>query len=253
MDVITVRAGPFEYRVRQMPKSLHWSIPLAVVVSLLLIATAIWFWGAKEVRGQLSEVVVYSLVGIPWLLVANALFPWLGLSIHDDAWERKNSAAAVALACALVSVAITFAAGNLGEGPSYWENIFSAGLATGTLFALWIGVELGSRVSISIAEERNLASGLRFGGLLLSWGLILGRAVAGDWHSCLATIHDFFRDGWMASIILLVALIIELMLRPSRIRPFPSSFLCGAIPALLYLAAAVAWLWHLGRWEGMPT
>jgi hypothetical protein len=188
-----------------------------------------------------------------WLAIAHKLFPWFGLSIRDDAWERRNSAATVALACALVSIAITFAAGNLGEGPSYWENFFSAGLATGGLFALWIGLELCGHISISIAEERDLASGLRFGGLLLSWGLVLGRAAAGNWHSCLSTIHDFFHDGWVAGNILLVSLIIELLVRPSRIRPFPSWFLCGAVPALFYLAAAVAWLWHLGKWEGMPT
>src|SRR5262249_25610457 len=42
-------------------------------------------------------------------------------------------------------------------------------------------MELGAKVSISIAEERDLASGLRMCGFLLGSGLILGRAEAGDW------------------------------------------------------------------------
>jgi hypothetical protein len=103
----------------------------------MVIASALWFWGAKEVRGQGSQVLFVTLVGIFWLVCAHKLFPWLGLSIRDDAFDRKNSAAAIALASALLSVAVTFAAGNLGEGPSYWENMFCAGLATGGLCALW--------------------------------------------------------------------------------------------------------------------
>jgi hypothetical protein len=64
--------------------------------------------------------------------------------------------------------------------------------------------------------------------------------------------HDFFRDGWLAAVLFLVALVIERFLRPSHARPFPARLVCGVLPALLYLAAAAGWLWHLGRWEGMP-
>jgi len=225
---------------------------ICAVLSVALIATALWFWGAREVRGHYEEVSFLTSIGALWLVVAHALYPWLGLSPRDDAWERRNPAALIALACALPATAITFAAGNLGEGPSYWENVFSAGLATGGWFILWIVLELGGRVSVSIAEERDLASGLRFGGLLLAWGLILGRAATGNWHSAAQTTVDFCRDSWPAVIMLLIALSVELFLRPSRARPFPSWFVCGAIPALVYLGAAAGWVWHLGRWEGMP-
>lgn len=219
---------------------------------MALIAAALWFWGAKEVRGHYEEVSFLTAIGAFWLVLAHALYPWFGLSVRDDALERNNPAALIALSCALLSTAFTFAAGNLGEGPSYWENIFSAGLATAGLFVLWIALELGSRVSVSIAEERDLASGLRFGGLLLAWGLIFGRAATGNWHSCAQTTNDFLRDGWIAIILFLIALLLEWFLRPSRIRPFPSRLVCGVIPALIYFAAAMAWVLHLGRWEGMP-
>jgi uncharacterized membrane protein YjfL (UPF0719 family) len=217
-----------------------------------LIAAALWFWGAKEVRGQFDGVSFLTSIGALWLVFGHALYPWLGLSVRDDAIERKNPAALMALSGALLAMAITFAAGNLGEGPSYWENVFCAGLATGGLFVLWIALELGGRVSVSIAEERDLASGLRCGGLLLAWGLILGRAATGNWHSCAQTVHDFFRDGWFAASLLPIALAVEPFLRPSRARPFPSWLVCGMLLALFYLAAAAVWLWHLGRWEGMP-
>ena len=228
-----------------------WLIGCAVI-SLAIIVASLWCWGAREVRGDAGEVLFLTAVGVAWLLGSGALFSWFGLGIREDVWERQNPAAAVALAGALFSTAITFAAGNLGEGPSYWENIFSAGLATGTLFAFWLVHELVARVSVSIAEERNLASGLRFGGGLLAWGLILGRATTGNWHSAAATTEDFIRDGWPAAVLCIGALGAELLLKPSRLRPFPSSAAAGLLPALLYLVLAVLWLRHLGPWEGMP-
>jgi hypothetical protein len=115
-----------------------------------------------------------------------------------------------------------------------------------------VALEISARVSVSIAEDRDLASGIRFGGLLLAWGLILARAATGNWHSAAQSVQDFVRDGWIAGILLLIALLLELLLRPSRLRPFPNPIGCGIIPALLYLATATSWIWHLGRWEGMP-
>jgi len=204
------------------------------------------------VRSDFSGVAFLSVLGVLWLWIANWIYPWLGLSIREDAWERKNPAASMALGCAMVATAITFAAGNLGEGPSYWENVFSSGLSTAGLFILWATFELGGRVSVSVAEERNFASGVRFGGLLLAWSLVLGRAVTGDWHSCKETTNDFIREAWSAAFIWLFALMIELFVRPSRLRPFPSWFLAGVVPAVFYFTIAVLWVVHLGRWEGMP-
>jgi hypothetical protein len=239
-------------RAKTSSTTYRFCLLVCAILSVALIATALWFWGAKEVRGHYEEVAFLTAIGGFWLGLAQALYSWLGLSVRDDALERKNPAALIAVTCALPSTAVTFAAGNLGEGPSYWENIFSAGLATGGWFVLWIALELGGRVSISVAEERDPASGLRFGGLLLAWGLILGRAATGNWHSCRQTTDDFFREGWMAAILFLIALIVERFVRPSRFRPFPSLLICGVIPALLYLGGAAGWVWHLGRWEGMP-
>jgi hypothetical protein len=251
--VTTLQVRNVETRPGRASNGFIWCIWLTAIVSILLIATALWFWGAREVRGDVSNVLFLTFIGAIWLAFAYALYPWFGLSIRDDALARRNPAALVALCSALLSTAITFAAGNLGEGPSYLENIFCAGLATGGLFLLWILFELCCHVSISIAEERDFASGMRFGGLLLSWGLILARATTGDWHSAADSTMDFLHDGWPAAAILMPAIVTELPLKPSRLRPFPFWPICGFLPALVYLAAAVAWLCHLGRWEGMPT
>jgi hypothetical protein len=226
------------------------ALHICYLASILLIVAALWNWGAVEVREHGGEVLSLTIIGVFWLIVVLHLFPWLGLCI-DDVIERHNPAAFAAVACATLAVANIYAAGNLGEGPSYWNNIFSAAVGTIGFLGLWILLELFGRPSVSIAEERNLASGIRFSGCMLAIGLILSRAIAGDWHSESATIHDAVRDGWPAAIITLAAIVFEHILRPSMRNPVRHWFRCGLLPALAYIGAAVAWVLHLGRWEGM--
>jgi uncharacterized membrane protein YjfL (UPF0719 family) len=220
--------------------------------SLILIAAALHLWGAAEIRADPSEVFGLTFAAAVWLVLATMLFSWLGLSYHDDIVERKNGAALVALCGALIAFALIYIGGSIGEGPSYSNNVFSAGLGTAGLLALWVVLELCGNVSRSITEERDLASGLRLAGFLLATGLLLGRAVAGDWHSEGATLHDFIHDGWPGTVLCGMALLIEWFARPSRCRPFPSWPRFGLLPAILYLATAGAWLLRLGAWEGMP-
>lgn len=219
---------------------------------MLLIAAGLWRWGAVEVRGHLDQVLLLTLLGFGWLLVSSHFFPWLGLSIADDVIERRNPAALVASGGATLAVSLIYVGGSLGEGPSYWNNIFSAGLGTFGFFLLWFLLELFGRVSASIAEERDLASGVRLCGFLLAASLMLGRAVAGDWHSESATVHDFLQDGWPAVAVCLFALGIERLARPSQKCPLRPWLSHGLVPAALYVVIAIAWIYHLGRWEGMP-
>ncbi|MDB6023561.1 MAG: hypothetical protein JWQ04_3418 [Pedosphaera sp.] len=224
---------------------------VCVVAGLTMVAIALHWWGAAEIRAEANEVVFLTAAAAAWLMVATKLFSWLGLSFRDDAVERRNIAALVALCGAIMAAAIIYAGGSLGEGPSYLNNVFSAGLGMGALLGLWILLELGANVSRSIAEERDLASGIRMGGFLVAGGLILGRAVAGDWHSEEATIHDFIHDGWPSAVLGVVAFLVERFARPSRRCPFPPWPGYGLVPGLLYVAFASAWLWFLGPWEGM--
>jgi uncharacterized membrane protein YjfL (UPF0719 family) len=234
-----------------MNNSLRWVFILCVAASLMMIASALHLWGAAEIRSDTSEVCFLTFVGAVWLIFSTKLFSWLGLSFHDDVVERRNPAALVALCGALMSVGVIYAGGSLGEGPSYFNNFFSAALGTVGLLLLWILIELGANVSRSITEERDLASGIRICGFLLATGLLLGRAVAGDWHSEAATVRDLIHDGWPAMVLCVFAVVIEGFVRPSRRRPFPPWSSHGLLPALIYLAFAGAWLWHLGAWEGM--
>jgi uncharacterized membrane protein YjfL (UPF0719 family) len=225
---------------------------MCVLGSLSLIAVSLHFWGAEEVRTNFGAVVVLTCVGAVWLLFATKLFAWFGVSCRDDVIERSNRAALIGICGAILSAALIYAGGSLGEGPSYWNNFFSAGLGTVGWLALWLVFEIAGDASASIAEERDLASGIRLCIFLLAEALVLGRAVAGNWHSAYGTVRDFIADGWPGLVLCGIALRIEQFVRPSPKRPFPAWPSFGLMPALFYLALAVAWLWHMGAWEGMP-
>jgi len=217
-----------------------------------LIVIALHLWGAAEIRNNPAEQFFLAIVGVFWVVLTPKLFGWLGLSYHDDVIGRRNPAALLAICGALIGLAILYAGGSIGEGPSYSNNVFSVGLATAGWLGLWVSLEIFGDVSRSITEERDAASGLRLGGFLLATALILGRAVAGDWHSAGATISDFVRDGWPAAVLGMIAPLVERAVRPRRHRLFPSWPTYGLAPALSYLLFAGVWLWHLGVWEGFP-
>lgn len=228
-------------------------VPLycAFFVGLAIIGLVISRWAAQAIRDNSGYVLLVFLMGTAFLTVTAALFPWLGIGLRDDAFERRNGAAVAALSGAILAVMLIYAGANTGEGPSFWNNVYSGGIATATLLLLWLSIAVAGGAAISVAEERDMASGLRLGGFLLAAGLILARAVAGDWHSVAATTRDLIREGWPVLPLAAIAIAVEQGLRPSAGRstlPWPTY---GLLPALFYLALALAWVMKLGWWEGM--
>jgi uncharacterized membrane protein YjfL (UPF0719 family) len=235
-----------------MNRSKPWAFYICAVSALTLVAVTLEFWGAAEIRANVPEVFFLTFIAAVWLILASKLFPWFGLSLRDDVFERENLSVLIALCGAILAIGFIYAGANIGEGTSYTNNFFCDAIGTISFFLLWFIVELVGKISRSIAEERDLATGLRMCGLFLAFGLIIGRALAGDWHSEVATLRDFVRDGWPAALFLLLASIMEPFIRPNRRNAFPPWFACGLLPAALYILMASAWVWHLGAWEGMP-
>jgi uncharacterized membrane protein YjfL (UPF0719 family) len=234
-----------------MNRGTQWPFYLCAIAVLTFVAITLEFWGAAEIRATLSEVFFLTFVAAVGLILAARLFPWMGLSVRDDAVARKNLSALVALCGAVLALGIIYAGANIGEGPSFTNNFFCDVIGMASFFLLWFFLELFGKVSRSITEDRDFASGLRTCGLFVAFGLIIGRGLAGDWHSEEATVRDFIRDAWPAAILLVLAVIVELFARPNRRQPIPSWPAHGLLPAALYISLAAVWLWHLGAWEGM--
>ena len=102
----------------------------------------------------------------------------------------------------------------------------------------------------SVRLDRDVPSGVRLAGLQVAWGLILGRAAAGDWESVRRTWEDFAYQGCPVLAFLAVAIPLEYLLRPSLRQPAPAA-VAGLVPAIGYVGAAAAWVAYLGRPLGL--
>jgi hypothetical protein len=232
------------------PRLFSWLLFTALAANLLILCYALRKWGAREIRAELEPQFGLMLVGQFWIFFFTAAFAWLGISLRDDSFERRNPAAFIPLLAAIIALNLIYAGGNIGEGPSYADNFFSAGLGTLAFFLLWLALDLSAGVSSRITEDRDLAAGVRLAGFFLAQGLILARAVAGDWHSVHETLHDFAHDAIFVIIPLLAAIPIERLNKPTPENPTPNWRVRGLPFALIYIACAVLWLIRIGPWEG---
>jgi uncharacterized membrane protein YjfL (UPF0719 family) len=223
-----------------------------LVLSVGLVMPVAWYWSAKEIRHGQPYMWLVMVMGGACLIVCSGLCGWFGISVREDACERRNAAATVALCGALLGGAFIYCGSITGEGPSFWNNAFSVALGSAVWFALWFGADAVSGVTRAVTEDRDTASGVRFGAYLLAQGLVLGRALAGDWHSAAATTRDLMRDGWPALVLLVLATIVDRTLKPTPSNPFPSWGTRGLPLAAIYFGIAAAWLARLGWWEGAP-
>jgi hypothetical protein len=225
----------------------------ALFTGFLFLAWVIWKWADQQIRDNSGYVLLVVVMGSACLTLACAVLPWLGISLRDDAFEQRNFSAMIALSGAMLGVLITYAMASAGNGPSFWNNVFSCLLATGSLLAAWLMIGIFGSSTVSITQERDLASGVRLGAFSVAEALIFGRAVAGDWESMEATTRDFIHDGWPAIVLCLAAIIIERLLRPTSRNPQPALMTHGYVPGSAYLLAAIIWCVHLGWWKGAAS
>ena len=253
--IFTVVKGAGFYRdllfAGRLGRLVRQRLPLVVapVVGLAILLPILLRFAASDVRSDGFYIFLFMALGMAWMMLGAQIFPFLGISIREDAVEQGNRAATVASSGGLLGFLLAYAGGNIGEGPTIWTTIFPCLVAGAGLLLGWFLLELGSRVSLAITEERDIASGWRLAGFLISIGLILGRAVAGDWHSAAATIHDFIAQAWPVLGLVLIAIFVERTSQPTLKRPEPSIRKCGFLPALVYLGIALAVLIKLGRWK----
>jgi uncharacterized membrane protein YjfL (UPF0719 family) len=224
---------------------LGWLAPLVGGLALFFVLCK---WSSHDVRDNPIYIFFYMAMGFGWAGLWNWILPYVGLSFRDDALERDNDAAGLAVSGSLLGTTFTFAGANIGDGPGWWVVVFCAALAGVTMILLWmIGSQI-TRVQEFITVDRDIAAGWRVAGFFIGSGLILGRAVAGDWHSAQATVSDFLAKGWPVLILWGIALLLDMTSKPTPQRPAPNSFLFGVIPAVLLVGISIADIFLQGPW-----
>jgi hypothetical protein len=223
---------------------LAW-VPLLCLAGLYaLLRTAASF----DVRDAPIYLAFYVVFGAAWLIPGRGLFSLLGFSWQHDALDRRNPAAAAAVAGGLVGLTACYAGANIGDGPGWWCVAFAGGLATLGWFIAWAVVEAAGDVAEAITVERDVDAGVRLGAFLIAAGLLCGRGAAGDWTSATQTAIEF-GDAWPLIPLTLGAAWVERRATAERAQPLRRSgsgtgvWLLGAV----YIGFAILCLVVLPR------
>ena len=220
--------------------------PLASLVALWIVLAQ---FAAFEVRTDGKYQFLFVAMGGTWVFLLPRMLSFVGVSYRDDALERRNAAAGMAIAGTVVGLAVLFAGSNMGEGPSIWNTVATAIAATAALFCVVLVLALSTTLGDSIAIERDEPTGVRFAGLMVGCGIVLGRAAAGNWISAGAMLGDLLAFGWPVVVLLSLAIALERMMCPRDSDPRPAMFLAGVVPAIAYLSLSFAYVAIFPAWR----
>ena len=196
------------------------ALGLMPVFSLAIILYALVSLASFDVVG--GWVIFYALLGFAWLYFGMFLmFFFFDLSWIDDALNMSNPAAALAVLGGGLGVTLIYAGANVGDGPGWWCVVLAGGLGTAAWAALGVIANAIAKVFGRITTNRDVLCGARTGAYLLSSGIVLGRAVAGDWTSFSKTIAEF-GDGWPVLLLTAAFIMTELLFINSEKQKEPS-------------------------------
>ncbi|MDR1565440.1 MAG: hypothetical protein LBS74_10835 [Oscillospiraceae bacterium] len=226
---------------------LRLSLALLPVASLITVYYTLIKLASFDVVDSEIYILFYLLIGMVWLYFGLSLmFFFFDLSWIDDVLNMCNSAAAAAVIGGGLGITVIYAGANIGDGPGWWCVFFAGGLGLAAWVLLGVIANAVTGIFRQITVDRDIFCGIRTGAYLLSSGIILGRASAGDWTSFLSTAIEFL-DGWPVLILTAVFILLELLFAASK-RAGANKALSLYFSLLLgvaYIAAAIFALYAL--------
>ena len=211
----------------------------AVCITFLYLCTD--KLAAREVRASGAYVAAYTLLGAAAIGIAGHLFAFFGIGARDDVLERRNHSSLIAICSALVGATLCCAGGTIGEGPGVGAVAIAIGFALGCWFLLWYCSHFLTKGEVTdrITIDRDQGCGMRFGGLLIANGAILGASAAGSWTAG-PFVSNFAITAWLAFVLTAFAIFIERLMQPRS--SGTQSFLLG----LAYCTVAALWVIQRG-------
>lgn len=187
-------------------------------------------------------IIFYLLLGFSWMFIGlKIIFYFFDLSFIDDVLNLNNKSALATIIGGFFAITIIYSGANIGDGPGWWTVVIAGGMGMAIWIVLALVIHKFTLVFEKITVERDLACGIRFGTYLLTSGMILGRASAGDWTSFTKTVEEFF-VGWPALLVTLLALLVEVyylkQAKEDRVMR-KSSLIISLFLSVLYLAIAI--------------
>ena len=229
-------------------ESLRTLLYIFPAIPLIIILYTLINLASFDVTGSGLWIIFYLLIGYMWLNFSMfVMFFFFDLSWIDDAINMVNPAAAIAIIGGGLGVTVIYSGANVGDGPGWWCVFLAGGLGLCSWIILGVLVNAFTGVFRKITVGRDVPCAIRTGAYLLSGGIILGRASAGDWTSFSQTVLEF-GDGWPVIILTCIFILLEIAShtsvkqdRQSKDARLYYSLLLGVI----YIAAAILTLYLL--------
>jgi hypothetical protein len=216
-------------------------VAIVLLIAPAIIVVALLTGADPQVRSGTAYIFLFLAVAADTLALATVAGTTFGLSALDGFIRLKNAAIGWAVTGLWLGTALVNAGANIGRGDTIYTTLGPLALAFVALLALAAILAAATRGFRAIRLDRDSPTGIRVAGLFVAWGLILGRAVAGDWESTRQTWEDFVAYCWPVLALLIAAVPVEWALRPTVRRP-RTSWAMGLVPAAVYVAAAVVWV-----------
>lgn len=193
----------------RMDKTTAYSLILLPIVAFFMILYTLKVLASFDVINDMIYLIFYILLGFAWTFLGIKLvFCFFDISWIDDVYNSNNKAALYAFIGAFLGLVMIYSGANVGDGPGWWCVIFAGGLGLVSWFLLGRFVNYFTQVFERITIERDINCGFRIGAYLLSSGIILARASAGDWTSFSSTVVEFL-VGWPVLILTVLVIVVE--------------------------------------------
>src|SRR5689334_1025379 len=156
---------------------------LVLLASLAVVAVALLTGADPQVRSGPGYVSLFLAVAADTLALVTLIAPAFGLAVLGGFVRERNAAVGWAVAGLWLGTGLVNAGANVGRGDTIYTTLGPLALALGALLALGAVLAAATDRFRAVRLDRDTRAGVRVGGLFIAWGLVLGRAVAGDWES----------------------------------------------------------------------
>ncbi len=241
--------GPGPYRAGQ--RLVLATAPLAALAVLFAVLKSCA--DPVNVAGHLDYEILFTAGGAALITVAGFVLPFIGVSPCADAIQRGNGAAILVICGTMCGLTLAYAGGNVGWGPTIWTTLIPAALAGAILLMVSSLLLMVGRTADAVTIDRDPATGLRIAAFQIAAGIVLGRAIAGDWEGWAGMFKDLLRLGWPALLLFGFTASFSILANPSPTRPRPSIWRLGIAPALVILALTFIYIGSLGPPPVLPV
>jgi uncharacterized membrane protein YjfL (UPF0719 family) len=239
----------FGIRSFTLPAMVRFGLFLLPLVSVLIIISILSAFAAAEVRQNLKYLLLFVLLGLAWCFALVLMMPLFGLNYRADALHGGNLSVATVATGLMVGTAFLFAGSNIGEGETVWSTVIPAIVATAVFLLSWAIIEIIAKPFEAITLERDQTSAVRLAGAHVANGIILGRAMAGDYVTAADTARDFVATSWPVLAIVSATIVLQRWLSPQKSKAeSPDVFRTGVLPAVSTIGCAIVWVISVGPW-----